>query len=128
MEVEILHKKNKELQEVRNEGDLFAFDPKITTLESQMASLKTKGFLRAYKSYTPPSDVEKKFVDCISSVLGENISNVTSIEQREIGDKDVKLKILNALSQEFSHRVHNSRIYLMKTFGDLHTYYTVILC
>ena len=122
-----MHKKNKELQEVRNEEDMFTFDPKVTTLESQMASLKTKGFLRAYKSYTPPADVDEKFTSCISSVLGETINEVSSIENRKIEDRELKLKILNALNQQFSHRVHNSRIYLMKTFGDLYTYYTVDL-
>ena len=120
-----MHKKNKELQEVRNDEDLFTFDPKVTTLESQMASLKTKGFLRAYKSYTPPADVERQFTACISSVLGENISDVSSIENRKIKDREQKLKVLNALSQQFCHRVHNSRIHLMKTFGDLYTYFTV---
>ena len=34
---------------------------KVTTFESQLDSLKTRGFLRALKGYEPPSDAAERF-------------------------------------------------------------------
>ena len=90
-----------------------------------MASLKTKGFLRSYQSYTPPPDVEDKFVKCLETVFGDD--SLESLKKKSLTDKETKLKALNALNHQFSHKVHNSRIHLMKTVDDLLTYYKVVI-
>jgi hypothetical protein len=33
---------------------------KVVTFEAQLQSLKTKGFMRATKAYSPPDDVEER--------------------------------------------------------------------
>ena len=90
-----------------------------------MASLKTKGFLRSYQSYTPPPDVEDKFVKCLETVFGDD--SLENLKKKSLTDKETKLKALNALNHQFSHKVHNSRIHLMKTVDDLLTYYKVVI-
>ena len=90
-----------------------------------MQSLKSKGFLRAYKNYEPPADLETKFLSCISDSLQKNITDLNSVQNMEIASLQLKLKLLNSLNREFSHKVHNSRLHQMKTIGDLFVYYKV---
>ena len=142
--MELMQKKNKELLESKNQEDLIQFNSDITTLgtfinlninlfwswlflESQMQSLKSKGFLRAYKNYEPPADLETKFLSCVSDSLQKNITDLTSVQNMEISSPELKLKLINSLNREFSHKVHNSRLHQMKTIGDLLVYYKVKL-
>ena len=97
----------------------------ICVLESQLQSMKTKGFLRSYRSYNPPADLDSKFLRCVSEILEQKLSDISSVQNMEITSLDLKLKLINALHKEFSHKIYNSRIYQMKTIGDIYTYYKV---
>ena len=114
---------NREAKEKDNEEDLFAFN-KLLTLQSQMESLKTKGFLRAYRNYTPPSDLRTRFLNCVSNVLETEVT-LDNLDSIEISDSKQKFTLLKALNTEFDHRVHNSRLHLMKNLGDLFLFYKV---
>merc|ERR1711915_498006 len=92
-----------------------------TTLEAQMDSIKHKGFLRAYQSYDPPSDVEEKFFSSVGKIL--EISERESMKSTPLDQLDKKLKILNALSTEFSHHVPNSLLHQMNSVADLLVFY-----
>ena len=137
--------KNREIQEVENNEDLFKFKNipttlgefakapirpccnKISLLEAQMQSIRHKGFLRAYQNYEPPSNVEEKFFSSVGKIL-ENISNdQESMKSTPLDDLDLKLQVLNALSSEFSHKVPNSLLHEMKTVADLLVFYQVTI-
>ena len=90
-----------------------------------MDSIKHKGFLRAYQSYDPPSDVEEKFFSSVGKIL--EISERESMKSTPLDQLDKKLKILNALSTEFSHHVPNSLLHQMNTVADLLMFYKVKL-
>ena len=62
---------NRQKAEAECEDDLFAFRD-LSSLEAQMQSLKSKGFLRAYKAYTPPHDLTPRFLSVCSQVHGCN--------------------------------------------------------
>merc|ERR1719219_2981630 len=112
---------NREAKEKDNEEDLYTFN-KLLTLQSQMESLKTKGFLRAYRSYTPPSDLRTRFLSCVSEVLETEVT-LDNMDSIEISDSKLKFTLLKALNTEFDHRVHNSRLHMMKNLGDLYLFY-----
>ena len=97
----------------------------LLVLESQLQSLQHKGFLRAYKSYDPPADIDQRFTSCISKVLEKNSEDLSSLMKIKLTDKETKLKVLNALNKEFSHRVHNSRLHMIRSVANLYTYYKV---
>ena len=114
---------NREAKEEEHQEDMFAFN-KLLTLESQMESLKTKGFLRAYKDYSPPADLNTRFIKCVSSVLEKELT-MDNMDSVEISDSRQKLKLLKSLASEFDHKVHNSRLHMMKTLGDVYLFYKV---
>ena len=72
-----------------------------------MESIKHKGFLRAYQSYEPPSDVEEKFFSSVRKILPNSSNEQESMKSTLLDDLDTKLKVLNSLSSEFSHHVPN---------------------
>ena len=124
-EVQRMKDLNREAKEKDNEEDLYAFN-KLLTLQAQMESLKTKGFLRAYRSYTPPSDLKSRFLSCVSKVVETEVT-LDNIDSIEISDSNQKFTLLKALNTEFDHRVHNSRLHMMKNLGDLYLFYKVII-
>ena len=121
----MLKLKNKEKLEEKNDLGTELFND-FTTLEAQMQSLKTKGFLRAYKSYTPPSNLKELFLSTCSSSLGRHVTE-SSLSTDILDNVEVKFKVLNALSQAFNHSVHNSRLTEIKTLADALLYYQVNL-
>ena len=119
----MLKLKNKERREEKNNAGTELFSD-FTTLEAQMQSLKTKGFLRSYKSYSPPSNLKELFMSSCSSSLGRKVSENTL--QTEVLDSiEVKFKVLSALSEVINHSVHNSRLSEIKTLADALLYYQV---
>ena len=124
-EVQRMKDLNRQAKESENHEDLYAFN-KLLTLQGQMESLKTKGFLRAYKSYSPPADLNTRFLSCVCSVLETEVT-MDNMDHTEITDTKQKLQLLKSLSSEFDHRVHNSRLHMMKTVGDVYLFYKVTL-
>ena len=122
-EVQRMKDLNRQAKESENHEDLYAFN-KLLTLQGQMESLKTKGFLRAYRNYTPPSDLNTRFLSCVSKVLETEVT-LDNIDSIEISDSQQKFTLLKALNIEFDHRVHNSRLHMMNNLGDLYLFYKV---
>jgi len=95
----------------------------FTTLESQMTSLKNKGFMRKYLSYDPPADVQTIFLKTCSSVLGQDVT-ASNLKTHKLQDPDLKFELLNSLGKELNHYVHNSRLRDMDDLDKLFIFYT----
>lgn len=90
-----------------------------------MESIRHKGFLRPYQSYEPPSNVEEKFFSSVGKILQNKSNEQESMKSTRLDDLDIKLQILNSLSDEFSHYVPNSLLHEMETVADLLVFYQV---
>ena len=126
MNVEYTKALNRAKEEADHDEDLFAFK-NLTSLEAQMASLKTKGFLRSYKAYQPPADLERRFVSVCSEALGIPVTK-DSLDSVQLDNLDKKTQLLKALHIEFDHLVHSSRLHEMKTLGRLFLFYSSEVC
>jgi len=122
-EVDAVMSKNKEIREENSEEDLFELRKvDLTDLESQMRSLRHKGFLRAYKPYSPPDDLDTRFTKTCSEALGKAIEK-EDFSTVDLDDKSSKFQVLSSLNKEFQHSVHNSRLHEMATLDDLYLFY-----
>ena len=126
VEVEYARALNRANEEADHEEDLFAFQ-NLTSLEAQMASLKTKGFMRSYKAYQPPADLAPRFVSVCSKVLGLPVAK-ESLGSIPLDNLDQKAELLKALHREFGHLVHSSRLHEMKTLERLFLFYSSEVC
>ncbi len=100
---------------------------KVTSLESQMVSLSTKGFLRAYRAYTPPVDVRPRFLAVCSRVLDQPVAEDKSrLSAVRLDGLDLKFRVLSALCEEFGgHAVHSSRLHEIQNLADALLFYEV---
>lgn len=112
---------NRENDENDHTEDLFAFHD-LTSLEAQMASLKTKGFLRSYKAYSPPKDLIPKFLATCSSALGIPVTeeNLDTIVLNSLEDKFL---VLSSLASSLGHMVHSSRLQDMTSLKEVLLFY-----
>jgi hypothetical protein len=104
--VDHLRDLNRQRAEADHQEDMFAYQD-LATLESQMESLKTKGFLRAYKPYSPPSDLTPRYLATCSQTLGVPVS-LDTMETVSLDNIQDKVQVLKALQSEFGHTVHSS--------------------
>jgi len=96
---------------------------KVTSFESQMQSLKFRGFQRPYRQYIPGQDMERKFIQTCQEVLGKDVvgDDLTKVKLEGIE----KCSILSALAEKFDdHRVPNSLIHTMTTLDKVFTFYS----
>lgn len=122
-EVKAIMSRNKEKLEQHSEEDLFELQKvDLTDLKNQMNSLKHKGFLRAYRPYSPPKDLDTRFIKTCSEALGEAVKK-EDFSTISFDSKSAKFKVLSALNKEFEHSVHNSRLHEMVTLDDLYIFY-----
>jgi len=126
MEVAHALEVNRESAEDAHEEDMMAFTS-LTSLEAQMQSLKSKGFLRAYKPYTPPADVTARLVAACSRVLARPLT-LTTLGEVGLGSAATKALVLAALHREFGHLVHSSRLHEMTDLERVLYYYTSEVC
>eukprot|EP00095_Tigriopus_kingsejongensis_P006974 maker-scaffold693_size110418-snap-gene-0.24 protein:Tk06974 transcript:maker-scaffold693_size110418-snap-gene-0.24-mRNA-1 annotation:"mitochondrial 39s ribosomal protein l50" len=102
-----------------------SYDPcleKYVSYEEQLSSLKKRGFLRAYKPYTPPEDVEARFMSVCAEILPnfqEQAGDITKI----LLSSPSKGQILCALHAEFQHKVPNSLIHTMVSLDHVFLFY-----
>ena len=95
---------------------------KVTSFESQLQSLKLRGFQRPFRPYQPPPKMEEKFIETCQHTLGENFGQDFSKIKLE-GTQ--KLSVLSNLSKIFGgHRVPNSLIHTMTTLDKVFTFYS----
>ena len=135
-----MKKKNREISETLNDDDMFKFyDPSSIgsififilkppntnnpILESQMMSLKTKGFLRAYQEYKPSVDVTERFLSLSSAVLKRSVTE-SNLENVKFADSVEKLKLLLELEKEFCHSIPNSMLHEMSDLKLVHAFYS----
>jgi large subunit ribosomal protein L50 len=95
----------------------------FTTIEAQMMSLQSKGFLRKYLTYEPPSDVQSTFLKICCSVLEKDLTKA-DFKNTKLTDPETKFKLLASLGKEFNHFVHNSRLRDMKNLNNIYMFYT----
>ena len=80
-----------------------------------MNSLKTRGFLRPYKPYSPPEDLEARFGRVCADVLGKESHAATdapvNMDKVKL-DTETRSKLLPALEEAIDgHRVPNSLVH-----------------
>lgn len=103
---------------------------KVTTFESQMESLSSKGFRRPYVPYSPPEEMERRFFEACSRVLPpETLPNNTDLSTIKL-DKPlegrVKAKLLNAIAKELDgHFIPNSMLHEMVSLDKVLHFYSV---
>lgn len=122
-EVDAVKSKNKAMLEENSQDDLFELEKvDLTDLRTQMNSLSKKGFLRAYKPYSPPNDLDTRFTKTCSEALGKSIKK-EEFSTFCLDNKSSKFKVLTSLNKEFQHCVHNSRLHEITTLDDLYVFY-----
>jgi hypothetical protein len=97
----------------------------VITLEAQMDSLRTKGFLRAYRPYSPPADVRARFLSVCARVLDQPVGESSvSLRAVRLDSTEVKFRVLSALAEEFNgHAVHSSRLHEINNLADALVFY-----
>ncbi|XP_011500268.1 PREDICTED: 39S ribosomal protein L50, mitochondrial [Ceratosolen solmsi marchali] len=90
---------------------------KKPTIESVMASIEAKGFLRSYKPYQPNQNVSER-LDRICEMENISTNDMTSIE-----DMDLRFKLFTKCNEEFKHCIPNSKLVEIRTIGDLRVFY-----
>lgn len=95
----------------------------LLNFERQLSSLAQRGFLRAFKPYEPPQDVEERFMTICSEVVpGFNKGQSHEISQIAL-DTPLKAKLLKALEREFQHTVPNSMLHTMTSLDHVFLFY-----
>lgn len=99
---------------------------KVTTFESQMKSLATRGFQRSWRPFTPPANVEEIFVSSCQKAFGEDKWEMIRQDFSKIKVQGVdKVKLLSILAEDFGgHRVPNSLLHTMTTLDKVFTFYS----
>ena len=102
----------------------------VTTFESQMKSLQTKGFRRPYVAYSPPEDMERRFLEACARVLPEEVlPNKADLSKIELDDNlggQIKAKLLNEIAKELNgHIIPNSMLHEMSSLDKVLHYYSV---
>ena len=103
---------------------------KVTTFESQMKSLETRGFRRPYLPYVPPEDMERRFFEACAKVLPpETLPNGTDLSEIKLDETmggRVKAELLNAIAQEMDgHFIPNSMLHEMVSLDKVLHFYSV---
>ena len=98
----------------------------LTSLETQMKSLRSKGFLRPYRAYRPPTDVRARFSAVCTRLLDRPIvpDDRAALARIRLDDAELKFRVLSALCTEFGgHAVHSSRLHEMRSLAEVLLFY-----
>eukprot|EP00088_Acartia_fossae_P019321 TRINITY_DN21274_c0_g1_i1.p1 TRINITY_DN21274_c0_g1~~TRINITY_DN21274_c0_g1_i1.p1 ORF type:complete len:249 (-),score=23.44 TRINITY_DN21274_c0_g1_i1:88-834(-) len=98
------------------------FQQPTISLDSQLQSMKTKGFMRQYKSYNPPVNLEDQFLSICGDALDRKLG-LDTLREVKLDNLEVKFKVLSALGTALNHSVYSSRLADMKTLADVYTFY-----
>lgn len=79
-----------------------------TTIDSVSESLRSKGYLRSHKPYSPPEDAERR----LNVVFEEHLGTGSTLSNGR-----VKFKVLADCFKEFNHSVPNSLLHAIQTKG-----------
>jgi len=97
---------------------------KVTTFESQLQSLKTRGFMRAVKGYSPPADVDDRFAAVCREAL-PGLESGVDLKAVRLDDDAEKARVLLALERAFGgHAVPNSLLHRIETLDHAFRYYS----
>ncbi|GAB6028654.1 hypothetical protein CHUAL_004487 [Chamberlinius hualienensis] len=98
--------------------------PADKKLSSYLTSLQTKGFVRSYKSYDPPTDVEAQVKRvCVEFIGNTELNN--NFHRHELKDRKQRFKILTSCMKTFNHEISNSQLHKISTIGDLIEYFKI---
>jgi len=124
------HGMHKQVEKFPSEHEAYDEEfSKVTTFESQMESLKTKGFRRPYLPYNPPNDMEQLFFEACAKVLPADIfSNNIDLSTVKLDDKLgglVKCELLNEIGKALNHYIPNSMLHEMNSLDKVLHFYSV---
>lgn len=99
---------------------------KVTTFESQMQSLASRGFQRSWRPFSPPKNVEEVFVSACQKAFGADKWSMINQDFSKVKIQGVeKVKLLSILAEDFGgHRVPNSLLHTMTTLDKVFTFYS----
>ncbi|CAG0916044.1 unnamed protein product [Notodromas monacha] len=80
--------------------------------------LAARGFLRNYKPYRPPVDVDAKITQLKEDVFGVGVG-----EEAQFPDLSQKWKFLHACDKAFNHRVPNSMLHRVNSPAETRDFY-----
>ncbi|KAL4707409.1 hypothetical protein ACJJTC_008594 [Scirpophaga incertulas] len=98
---------------IRNKHKRYPKEDK--TLKAAAESLAARGFLRPYKQWEPPANIE----ETINKICSENGLNIDS----DLDSLDKKFVVLNACYKETGHSVPNSLLHTIETIEGLVEFY-----
>ena len=97
----------------------------VKSFESHLNSLRTRGFLRPYKPYTPPADLDQRFGKVCGEVLGEEALKGSSDLSQVKLDTETRARLLPALEKAIDgHRVPNSLLHTLSTLQEVLLFYS----
>jgi len=90
-------------------------------MASELDSLKTRGFLRAWKEYNPPPDVSQQIIRICTDLL--NLKETRDIKDVALTDRSLRFKILSKCINQLDHDIPNSQLHKINTIGHLVSYF-----
>ncbi len=97
---------------------------KITDFESQLQSLRLRGFQRAYRPYEPPHDMEQKFMTACDKCLKGGLPQGANLAEIKIEGVE-KAALLSEIADAMGgHRVPNSMLHTMTTLDKVFSFYS----
>jgi len=106
------------IEESFENHDLLFKLPRDKLLESEFSSLGTRGFHRAYPSYTPPQNVQTLLDQAHEEVFGSNLNGKTKLD-----NWPKKFEFLSKCADLTNHWVPNSQLGHLKTVEDVVEFY-----
>lgn len=92
----------------------------VVDFQQQLESLKTSGFLRHYKPYSPPEDLDAIFQRVCASKMPEQFAQGTSVDLPQIKlSGPLKARVLSALQRELKHEVPNSLLHTLTSLDEV---------
>ncbi|KAK6638175.1 hypothetical protein RUM44_008603 [Polyplax serrata] len=110
-------KHSKMVKKESEDVDKFGTPKNRYLISSACESLSARGFLRSYKSYTPPENASERVIEIAKVVLGTNYQNEDHLKHND------KFALLNECFKEFNHCVPNSLLHTVTGVADIINFY-----
>ena len=95
---------------------------KVVDFDQQLASMKTRGFYRAYKAFTPPENIHEIVLTAAKDILNITEQNA-DLRKIPLGSQENKFKLLNHLATKLNHAVPNSLLHRINSVEKVLQFY-----
>ena len=95
------------------------------TFQKQLEALDKRGFLRAYKPYDPPADLDQRFVRVCAETIPDIFDGKSKTDLKSVVlDRDARARVLKALEKEFNHSVPNSLLHTITSLDNAFLFFS----